>query len=100
MKNPIYEIADTDNPVVMRRYNTDGTVEITAQDGEWTKASHTPLGLEGYRIITKREARSLFPNAFPSAKKEKNVIQMTYTPVEYKQAVGRMPVLPEEEKKA
>jgi hypothetical protein len=83
MKREKYLLIDEDNPVYLRKYTVgENIVFATDQSGHWSKdfPLNTIESLEYYsRYITKREARYLFPKAFPSQVKQITASQADIT---------------------
>lgn len=68
----IYEIVDEDKPRTLWKYEPNEPSKFYGEEGSWRDSGTSALAtkMDGYRRITKREARSLFPNAFSTATKK------------------------------
>jgi hypothetical protein len=83
MKREKYLLTNEDNPTFLRKYTVgENIVFATDQSGDWFEDStkNTLKSLEYLsRYITKREARYLFPKAFPSQVKQITASQADIT---------------------
>lgn len=68
---PRYYIEITDSPLFLWESVKGATTSRMFYDGTWSVEAHNSVDIAiGYRQINKKEARSLFPNAFPKTEKE------------------------------